>query len=48
MELKEKIEQLKLEQEKAKEVYIKLQGAIEVLASMLEEESNKVSKKGEN
>ena len=48
MELKEKIEQLKLEQEKAKEVYIKLQGAIEVLTSMLEEESKKVSKKGEN
>tara|TARA_R110002051_G_scaffold4933_1_gene26991 strand:- start:285 stop:428 length:144 start_codon:yes stop_codon:yes gene_type:complete len=47
MELKEKIEQLKLEQEKAKEVYIKLQGAIEVLTSMLEE-SKKVSKKGEN
>tara|TARA_R100001129_G_scaffold186156_1_gene176708 strand:- start:4172 stop:4306 length:135 start_codon:yes stop_codon:yes gene_type:complete len=43
MNLKEKIEQLKLEQEKAREVFIKLQGAIEVLTGMLEEEkpSNK-------
>ena len=41
MDLKEKIEQLKLEQEKAKEVFIKLQGAIEVLTSMLEEDEKK-------
>ena len=41
MELKERIEQLKLEQEKAKEVYIKLQGAIEVLTGMLEEKDEK-------
>ena len=43
MELKEKIKKLKLEQDKAKEVFIKLQGAIEVLTGMLEEEkaSNK-------
>ena len=41
MELKEKIEQLKLEQEKVKEVFIKLQGAIEVLTGMLNETDEK-------
>tara|TARA_R100000781_G_scaffold97760_1_gene61587 strand:+ start:464 stop:598 length:135 start_codon:yes stop_codon:yes gene_type:complete len=37
MGLKEKIKELKLEQDKAKEVFIKLQGAIEVLTGMLED-----------
>ena len=39
-----KIESLKNQRQQSKEVYIKLQGAIEVLTSMLKEESEK----GEN
>ena len=35
----EKIESLKNQQEQAKELFVKLQGAIEVLTSMQEEES---------
>ena len=35
---KEKIETLKKQQEQAKELFVKLQGAIEVLTSMQEEE----------
>ena len=41
MDLKEKIEELKLEQEKAREVYIKLQGAIEVLTGMIHKKDEK-------
>ena len=41
----EKIESLKVQQEQAKEVFIKLQGAIEVLTSMQEEEPKKEKKK---
>ena len=41
---KEKIEGLKHQQEKAKELFVKLQGAIEVLTSMQEEKSKKDKK----
>ena len=41
----EKIETLKIQQEQAKELFVKLQGAIEVLTSMQEEEPEKVEKK---
>ena len=40
-----KIETLKKQQEQAKELFVKLQGAIEVLTSMQEEEPEKVEKK---
>jgi len=43
-ELKDKIESLKKQQEQAKELFIKLQGAIEVLTSMEEEKSKKDKK----
>ena len=43
-ELKEKIEGLKKQQQQAKELFIKLQGAIEVLTSMNEEGSKKDKK----
>jgi len=39
MKLQEKIDTLKLQQEQAKEVFIKCQGAIEILSSMVEEEN---------
>ena len=42
---KEKIETLKVQQEQAKELFVKLQGAIEVLTSMQEEEPDKKGKK---
>ncbi len=42
---KEKIETLKKQQEQAKELFVKLQGAIEVLTSMQEEEPEKAEKK---
>ena len=42
---KERIEKLKQQQEQAKELFIKLQGAIEVLTSMEEEKSDKKDKK---
>ena len=42
---KEKIETLKKQQEQAKELFVKLQGAIEVLTSMQEEEPKKAEKK---
>ena len=46
MELKEKLENLKKQQEQAKEVYIKVQGAIEFCQSLIEEqESSKEEKK---
>ena len=41
----EKIESLKKQQEQAKELFVKLQGAIEVLTSMQEEEPKKEKKK---
>ena len=41
----EKIEALKSQQEQAKELFVKLQGAIEVLTSMQEEEPKKEKKK---
>ena len=41
----EKIETLKSQQEQAKELFVKLQGAIEVLTSMQEEEPKKEKKK---
>ena len=44
-DLKERIEGLKQQQEKAKELFVKLQGAIEVLTSMQEEEPKKEEKK---
>ena len=40
----EKIEVLKKQQEQAKELFVKLQGAIEVLTSMNEEGSKKDKK----
>ena len=40
----EKIESLKKQQEQAKELFVKLQGAIEVLTSMNEEVSKKDKK----
>jgi hypothetical protein len=43
-ELNEKIDSLKKQQEQAKELFIKLQGAIEVLTSMEEEKSKKDKK----
>ena len=39
-----KIEKLKSQQEQAKELFVKLQGAIEVLTSMQGEESKKDKK----
>ena len=47
MNLNEKIEGLKNQREQAKELFIKCQGAIEVLEAMLEEE-NKDSKESKN
>ena len=41
----EKIESLKVQREQAKELFIKLQGAIEVLTVMQEEEPKKEKKK---
>ena len=40
-----RIEALKSQQEQAKEVFVKLQGAIEVLTSMQEEESKEDKEK---
>jgi len=45
MTIKERIESLTKQQEKAKEVYVKCLGAIEVLTEMLNEESEKNVKK---
>ena len=39
-DLNEKIESLKKQQEQAKELFVKCQGAIEMLASMLDEEKD--------
>jgi len=43
--LDEKIQNLKSQQEQAKEIFVKCQGAIELLQSMKEEEEKKSSKK---
>lgn len=37
MDLKEKLDNLKVQQEQAKELFIKLQGAIEFVQSLLDE-----------
>ena len=42
--LKEKLENLKKQQEQAKEIFVKCQGAIELVQSMIEDE-NKEEKK---
>ena len=46
-ELKDKLESLKQQQEQAKEIFIKCQGAIELIQSMLDEkkEDKKDNKK---
>ena len=41
MDIKERIENLTKQQEQAKELFIKCQGAIEVLTEMLNEDSKK-------
>ena len=43
-DLKEKLENLKKQQEQAKEIFVKCQGAIELIQSMIEDE-NKDNKK---
>ena len=43
--LKEKLENLKKQQEQAKEIFVKCQGAIELVQSMIDEEENKEVKK---
>ena len=43
--LKEKLENLKKQQEQAKEIFVKCQGAIELVQSMLDEEKEKKDKK---
>ena len=44
MDLMKKIEELKKQQEAARELFIKLQGAIELLEGMIEEEKKKEEK----
>ena len=46
--LDEKIQSLKSQQEQAKEIFIKCQGAIELLESMKEEDKEKDSSKKED
>ena len=41
----EKIESLKAQQEQAKELFVKLQGALDILTSMQDEEPKKEKKK---
>jgi hypothetical protein len=43
--MEEKIKELRNQQEAAKELFIKCQGAIEVLESMMKEEKEKEDKK---
>ena len=45
LNLEKKIKNLKNQQEQAKEIFVKCQGAIELLESMKEEEEKKSSKK---
>ena len=47
-DLKEKIDNLKSQQEQAKELFIKCQGAIEFLEAMQEEEKDKKEDKKES
>ena len=44
MTIKERIDTLKKQQEQEKEMFLKCQGAIEVLTEMLEEENDKNKK----
>jgi len=44
-DLKKKLENLKSQQEQAKELFIKLQGAIEFVKSMIDEEKDIEEKK---
>ena len=47
MELNDKLKNVKLQQEQAKEMFVKCQGAIEFLESLIkEQESSKKNKKG--
>ena len=43
--LKEKLENLKNQQEQAKEIFVKCQGAIELVQSMIEEKEKVVTDK---
>ena len=43
--LKEKLENLKKQQEQAKEIFVKCQGAIELVQSMIDEEKEVKDKK---
>ena len=45
MDLEEKLENLKKQQEQAKEIFVKCQGAIEFIQSILDEEKEKKDKK---
>ena len=45
MDFKKKLENLKKQQEQAKEIFVKCQGAIEIIQSMIDEEENKEVKK---
>ena len=45
MDLKEKLDNLKVQQEQAKELFIKLQGAIEFIQGMIDEEKDTKEKK---
>ena len=44
-DLKEKLENLKKQQEQAKEIFVKCQGAIELVQSMIEDEEKEVTDK---
>ena len=48
MDFKKKLENLKKQQEQAKEIFVKCQGAIEMLQSMIDEEENKEVEKKDN
>tara|TARA_B100000214_G_C23673230_1_gene492965 strand:+ start:323 stop:463 length:141 start_codon:yes stop_codon:yes gene_type:complete len=45
MNLQERLKNLKVQQEQAKELFIKYQGAIEVLESMIEDKESSDKKK---
>ena len=45
IDLKEKLESLKKQQEQAKEIFVKCQGAIELVQSMIEEKEKVVTDK---
>jgi len=45
MELKNKLKNLKKQQEQAKEIFVKCQGAIELVQSMIDEEKEVKDKK---